>query len=141
MVARAWPCGAALLVALATLVIAASPAHAETGRLHIILAKTGLVGGAGSLFFRGRRIDVAALGTARANLSGTASHLRSAGNIVGSYHATSAEPAVVGGGRVAHLQNANGVVLELKAARHDPELPLDVDGMVVTSRGWRHQPW
>jgi hypothetical protein len=88
MVARAWPCGAAALVALATLVIAASPAHAETGRLHIILAKTGSVGGAGSLFFRGRRyrlgiggIDVAALGTARANLSGTASHLRSAGTL------------------------------------------------------------
>ncbi len=48
------------------------------------------------------------------NLVGRATNLRTAADIAGSYSVASAGLAVAGGAKVATLQNANGVVLQLQ---------------------------
>src|ERR687898_2904784 len=115
------------LVALATVVSAsAGPAWAATGTVHVEIAKAGFIvgvgGGSGTLVFKGRRYPLsvgglsvgATIGASRASLVGRALNLRQASDIAGTYSAVGGGVAVAGGASGIRMQNARGVVLELR---------------------------
>jgi len=144
-ISRAIKCCAAALVAATMVFAAASPSKAETGTVRMTVTKAGFIvgagGGNGVLRFRGHSyplsiggVSVGMIGIASADLVGRAYHLRSAGDIVGTYTAVSAGIAVAGGGKVARLQNSNGVVLELQGRQIGAELSLSLSGMTVSMR-------
>ena len=66
------------------------------------------------------------------DLVGTAENLRTAADIVGTYSQGSAALAIVGGGRVAELQNQNGVVLKVSGPEIGLEASLSISGMTVS---------
>jgi hypothetical protein len=135
--------GAAILGAAVILASAALPSYAETGTVRVRIAKAGFIvgvgGGSGILDFKGRnyrlRIDGISAGTigiAPADLVGTASNLRIASDIAGTYSAVSAGVAVAAGGKTARLQNQKGVVLELHGTQVGFELSLNLSGVTVS---------
>ena len=133
----------AIIAAVTMLFAATMPSRAASGtvRLHIVKAGfiIGVGGGSGTLFFQGRRyhlsvggIGVGSLGVAAVDLVGTASHLRTATDIVGSYGAAGAGATFVGGGQVATLQNGNGVVLQLQGVQVGFQVSIGLGGMTIT---------
>src|SRR5215467_15184836 len=118
-------CCAAIMVAAIMLIGTLSQSHAENGTVRFRIVKAGFIvgvgGGSGTLNFRGRNyrlgiggINVGTIGASAVELVGTAHNLRTAAEIVGTYTQGSAALAIVGGGRVATLQNANGVVIKVR---------------------------
>jgi len=114
-----------------------------TGTVHIKIAKAGFIvgvgGGNGTLTYHGKtyRLSVggASLGTigvAAVNLVGTAHHLHRAADISGVYNAISASVAVIGGGKVATLQNEKGVVLQLHGVQVGLEASISLSGLSLT---------
>jgi hypothetical protein len=63
---------------------------------------------------------------------GTASNLRTAADIAGTYSAASAGIAVAGGGKVVTLQNSNGVVLHLRGRQVGFEASLSLSGLTIS---------
>lgn len=136
---------AAALVAAMMVFAAASPSQAETGSVRISVTKAGFIvgvgGGSGTLHFKGHNyplsiggIGIGTIGAASADLVGRAYHLRRPTDIAGTYTAVSASAAVAGGGKVARLQNSNGVILELSGRQVGVELSLSLSGMTVSMR-------
>jgi len=134
--------GMVVVAAALMLVGASSQSQAATGRVHAKLFKAGFIvgagGGTGTLTFKGRSyplrfggIGVGTLGVAGVELVGRASNLRSAADIAGSYTAVGAGFALVGGAKVARLQNASGVVLELRGVQIGLDLSLNLSGMTI----------
>jgi len=134
----------AMVAIAASMVIAAlSPSYAETGSVRFRIVKAGFIvgigGGSGTLNFRGRNyrlsiggINVGTIGASAVDLVGTASNLRTAGDIVGTYTQGSAALAVVGGGRVATLRNANGVIIRVRGPAIGLEASLSLSGMTIS---------
>jgi hypothetical protein len=60
--------------------------------------------------------------------------LKSPADIAGAYTAAGAGFAFVGGAKVARLQNANGVVLELQGVQVGFEVSLNLSGMTIRLR-------
>lgn len=127
------------------LAIAAIPqrAQAETGAVRLRITKVGFIvgvgGGSGVLHFRGRNyrlslggVSAGTIGVAGADLVGTASNLRTAADIAGVYSAVSGSISVAGGGKVATLRNANGVVLHLRGRQVGFEASLALSGLTVS---------
>ena len=82
-------------------------------------SSSGIGGGSGILNFRGKTyrlrvsgVSAGTIGASGMDLVGTASNLRTAADIAGTYSAASAGLAVAGGAKAVTLQNANGVVLD-----------------------------
>ena len=114
-----------------------TPAPLVVGN-HIIV---GVGGGSGTLNFKGKRyglsisgVSAGTIGVASMNLVGTATNLRTAADIAGSYSVASAGLAVAGGGKVATLQNSNGVVLQLQGRQVGFEASLAVSGLTIALR-------
>ena len=140
---------ASALVA-AAVVFAATPASAQraattTGAVRLNIVKAGFIvgmgGGSGTLTFRGRTypisvggIGIGSLGIASVRLAGTASNLRTASDIAGSYSAGGAGAAFVGGAQVATLQNERGVVLRLRGPQVGFQVSLGLAGMTLSMR-------
>ena len=133
----------AIVVALIMLTGTLSLAHAATGtvRFHIVKAGfiVGIGGGSGTLNFRGRNyrlgiggINVGTIGASAVDLVGTATNLRTAADIVGTYTQGSAGLAIVGGGRVATLRNANGVVIRVRGPAIGLEASLSLSGLTIS---------
>jgi len=134
----------AMVAIAASMVIAAlSPSYAETGSVRFRIVKAGFIvgigGGSGALNFRGRNyrlgiggVNLGTIGASAVDLVGTASNLRTAGDIVGTYTQGSAALAVVGGGRVATLQNANGVIIRVRGPAVGLEASLSLSGMTIS---------
>ena len=129
-------------VAVALAVLGTSVADAATGRVRFNITKAGFIvgvgGGSGTLQFRGRtyrlRVDgitAGTIGVARAELVGNAYNLRRPQDISGAYSVGSAGISVIGGGKVARLQNEKGVVLELQGRQAGFEASLDIGGVNV----------
>jgi hypothetical protein len=134
---------AAVMVAALTLGTVTSPSYADTGTVRIRITKAGFIfgvgGGSGTLHFKGHtyrlRIDGISAGTigfASADLTGTATNLRTAADIAGSYSVVSAGFAVAGGGKSARLQNAKGVVLDVHGTQVGFELSLSLSGATIS---------
>ena len=129
-------------VAAAVLLAGLTQSHAQTGTVHLRIIKAGFIvgagGGSGSLSFNGHHyrlsvggVSVGTIGIATARLAGTAYNLRSPADIAGIYQSAGAGIAVVGGPKVARLQNANGVVLELHGVQLGLEANLSLGGMTI----------
>ncbi len=140
---RALKFGAALIVATIMLIGVPSRSNAETGSVRLKITKVGFIvgvgGGSGTLTLHGRHyrlsiagISAGTIGVAGAELVGTASHLRTAADIAGTYSAVSGSIAVAGGAKVATLQNANGVILHLHGKQVGFEASLSLSGMTIS---------
>lgn len=135
-----------LLLAAAFMMSFPTVADAQsTGSVRVRVQNVGLIigvgGGTGTLRFKGRtyplRVDglgVGTIGVSAADLVGTASNLRNARDIEGTYTAAGAGLAVAGGARVITLQNSKGVVLNLRGAQAGFSASLGIGGVTVTMR-------
>ena len=135
----------AAIVAAAVVFAGTSSSQAETGTVRFQVAKAGFIvgvgGGSGVLHFKGKTyrlhvdgISAGTIGIARADLVGTASNLQTAADIVGTYTAASASVAVSGGGKAAQLQNAKGVLLELRGQQVGFEASFNLGGVTISMR-------
>jgi len=140
---RATKLCAALMVAAIFLTAATSRSYAETGSVRLRITKVGFIvgvgGGSGTLNFRGRTyrlsiggVSAGTIGAAGADLIGTASNLRTAADIAGTYTAVSGGIAVGGGAKGATLRNANGVVLQLQGRQVGFEASLSLSGLTIS---------
>ena len=134
---------ATIIVAAIMLTGAPSQSYAENGSVRLKITKVGFIvgvgGGSGTLTFKGKNyrlsiggVSAGTIGVAGADLVGTASNLRTAADIVGSYSAVSAGIAVAGGGKVVTLQNSNGVVLQLQGRQVGFEASLSLSGLTIS---------
>ena len=134
---------AAIVVAVIMLTGALSLSYAETGSVRFNIVKAGFIvgfgGGSGTLNFQGRNyqlsiggLNVGTIGASAVDLAGTAHNLRTAADIVGTYTQGSAALAIVGGGRVATLQNANGVVIKVRGPAVGLEASLSLSGITIS---------
>src|SRR5689334_11951001 len=106
--------------------VVVAPSWAATGLVSVEIAKAGFIvgigGGRGTLTFKGRTYPFkvgglsfgATIGASKANLVGHAYNLHRPSDIAGTYSAVAAGAAVAGGASTIRLQNARGVVLELR---------------------------
>ncbi len=122
-------------------------ACADEGRIHLTFFKAEYGNGSGYLFFRGQKFGLSVTGTkirrvwiTAIDLIGTASNLRSAADIIGTYTAADAEAAIVRYGKPARLDNAKGVVLEIRAVNLNRWFSLNLSGMTMKSAGWQPSP-
>jgi hypothetical protein len=136
------------LVALAATFapVAAAPSWAATGSVYLDVFKAGFVvgvgGGSGTLVFNGRRYPLtvgglsfgAQIGASKASLVGRAYNLRRPADIVGTYTAVGAGAVMGGGASGIRLQNARGVVLELRGRNVGLELNANVSGVEIGMR-------
>ena len=136
---------AVAVAAVAVLAGASTGSQAQSGRVRLHIVKAGFIvgigGGSGILTYHGRTyrlsvggIGVGSLGVAAVDLVGTASNLRSPGDIAGTYGAAGAGAAFVGGAQVATLQNEKGVVLHLHGVQAGFQVSLGLGGMTIALR-------
>ena len=134
---------AAILGAAVILTGAPSQSNADTGSVRLKVTKVGFIvgvgGGSGTLTFKGRQyrlslsgVSAGTIGVAGADLVGTATNLRVAQDIAGTYSAASAGLAVAGGAKVVTLQNAKGVVLQLQGRQVGFEASLSLSGLTIS---------
>ena len=137
-------CAAALgLIGAASLPTAS---QAETGSIRAVFTRGGFIigvgGGNGVLTFRGHRYPFtvsgmsfgATIGASTTEVVGVARHLRSPGDLAGTYSAIGAGIAIAGGAGGVVLQNARGVVLELHGVRVGLEVSAAIGGVTITMR-------
>jgi hypothetical protein len=131
-------------VVLAVLVIAASsPVHADEGRIHITFFKAGYGSGSGYLFFQGRKYGLSISGTkirriwiTTIDLIGTMSNLQKVADVIGTYTAADDQAATIRHAKVARLQNAKGVIVELRAVNLNRLFSLNLSEMTIKNLGW-----
>jgi hypothetical protein len=134
---------AAVVAVTGFLTVIPTQSFAATGSVRIRVTNVGFIvgvgGGSGSLTFHGRHyrfnisgVSAGTIGIAGADLVGTATHLRTAADIAGTYSALSAGIAVAGGARAVTLQNANGVVLTLRGRQVGFQASLSLSGLTIS---------
>ena len=134
---------AAVFVAVAMLIVATLPSQADTGTVRFRVGSAGFIvgvgGGSGTLTFRGKTyplriggVSLGMIGVSSADLVGRARNLRRASDIAGSYTAVGAGLAVAGGASTARMQNANGVILEVKGTKVGFSASLDLSGLTIS---------
>jgi hypothetical protein len=139
---RALKFSAVVISAAKILIGVSTQSHAQTGTVHIKIIKVGFIvgvgGGHGTLTYQGRSyrlsvggVSVGTIGIAGATLAGTAYNLHSPADIAGTYAAASGSIAIVGGPKVATLQNEKGVILKLHGVQLGLEASLSLGGMTV----------
>jgi hypothetical protein len=135
----------AALGALITLLMSASThlLAQDEGRIQITFSKPD-GSGSGYLFYQGQKYSLgvsgAKIGRMRAtsiDLVGTASNLRSAADILGTYNGSNPGAALVRPAATARLQNAKGVVLEIRAVNLNRSSTLDLSAMMLKNVGWQ----
>ena len=135
--------GAIVLTAAFLLSSLATRSEAASGTVRAKIVKAGFIvgvgGGDGTLTFGGKTyrlsiggVSVGTIGVAAVNIVGTARNLRRASDIAGAYSAVGAGVAFIGGGKVAHLQNANGVILDVRGVQVGLDLSLNLSGMTIS---------
>jgi hypothetical protein len=128
---------ATMLLALPTVADAQS-----TGTVRINVSSAGFIiggaGGTGTLNFKRRTyplsvggLSAGTIGVASAQFVGTASNLRNARDIVGTYSVAGAGLTVVGGVSAVTLQNSNGVVLQLRGRQAGLKATLGFGGVEI----------
>jgi hypothetical protein len=135
---------ATLAVLMAVPIFASDQVHADEGRVHITFFKGANGSGSGYLFFQGQKyglgVSSAKIGRVWAttiDLIGTASNLRSAADIIGTYTAVDAHSAIMSRSKIARLENAKGTVVELRAVNLNPLFSLNLSGMTIKNLGWQ----
>ena len=135
----------AAAVAMAVAVQAA-PSRAETGTIHVEVAKAGFIvgvgGGSGTLVLEGRRYPFslsglsvgATIGASKTELVGRAYNLRQPSDLAGTYTALGGGAAVAGGRGSVRLKNAKGVILDLRGRKVGFEFAANVGGVEISMR-------
>ena len=134
---------AAFMVVATMVAGTATQSYADTGSVRLRITKVGFIvgigGGSGVLHFKGHSyrlsisgVSAGTIGISGMDLVGTASNLRTAADIAGTYSALSAGIAVVGGVRAATLQNANGVILQVQGGQVGLSASLSVSGLTIS---------
>ena len=120
-----------------------TPAEASTGQVQIHIFSAGFIigvsGGNGTLTFRGQTFPLriggisagATIGASGTDLVGTAYHLHSPGDIVGTYSAVGAGLSIAGGRSAAQLTNGRGVILNLRGRQIGFMFSVDLSGMNI----------
>jgi hypothetical protein len=138
--------GSLVALAMAIMSVSAGPGWAATGTVHVEIAKAGFIvgvgGGRGTLVFQGRHYPLrvgglsfgATIGASKAELVGRAYNLRRPSDITGTYTAVGGGVAVGGGASAIRLQNAKGVVLDLRGRTIGLELNANVSGVEIGLR-------
>jgi hypothetical protein len=140
---RTIKCAAAAFVAAAMLMVATLPSQADTGAVRFRVGSAGFIvgvgGGSGTLTFHGKTyplriggVSVGMIGVSSTDLVGRARNLRRASDIAGTYTAVGAGLAIAGGASTARLQNANGVVLEVRGTKVGFSASLDLSGLQIS---------
>ena len=136
----------AVLVALMVLPISTSiqVLAEEEGRVHITFSKAGHGSGSAYLFYQGQKYGLGVSGTkigkiwaSTIDLIGTASNLGSVADILGTYNAANPKAALVRRATTARLENAKGVVIEIRAVNLGRWSTLDLSGMTLKNVGWQ----
>ena len=134
---------AVVFAAAAMLIVATLPSQADTGAVRFRVGSAGFIigvgGGSGTLTFHGKTyplrvsgVSLGMIGVSSADLVGRARNLRRASDIAGSYTAVGAGLAVAGGASTARMQNANGVVLEVRGTKVGFSASLDLSGLTIS---------
>jgi hypothetical protein len=136
----------AAVLGLVAMASATTASQAETGSVRAVFTSGGFIigvgGGNGVLTFRGHHYPFrvsgmsfgATIGASTTEMVGRALHLRSPGDIAGTYSAIGAGGALAAGAAGVVLQNARGVVLELRGVRVGVQLSAAVGGVTITMR-------
>ena len=140
---------AVLALPAAFLLVVAAPGLANaqtTGTVRFTVTKYGFLvgtsGGQGVLVFKGKEyplqldgISAGMIGVSRTDLAGTASHLRTAADIAGSYTAVGAGAAWRGvAGRTVRLRSDKGVILNLRGTGFGYAASADVSRVTISLR-------
>jgi hypothetical protein len=135
---------AILAVLMVVPIFASGQVHADEGRAHITFLKGAYGSGSGYLFFQGQKyglgVSSAKIGRVWAttiDLIGTASNLRNAADIIGTYTAVDTQSATISRSKIARLENAKGTVLELRAVNLNRLFSLNLSGMTIKNLGWQ----
>ncbi|HZP71070.1 MAG TPA: hypothetical protein VFB29_14100 [Pseudolabrys sp.] len=144
VVSRVMKSAASVFAAAVMLIVAtAVPSQADTGAVRFRVGSAGFIigvgGGSGTLTFHGKSyplriggVSVGMIGVSSTDLVGRARNLRRASDIAGTYTAVGAGLAVAGGASTARLQNANGVVLEVKGTKVGFSASIDLSGLQIS---------
>jgi len=114
-----------------------------TGTISIKIVKAGVIvgvgSGSGTLTYAGKTyqltvggISLGSVGVASVEMAGTATNLRAATDIAGTYNAAGPEATLVAGQQAATLQNEKGVVLKLSGVQAGFQISLGLAGMTLT---------
>ena len=136
------------LVVIAVLTVlaitASSQVRADEGRIHITFFKGASGSGSGYLFFQGQKYGLGISSTkirrvwgTAIDLIGTASNLRNAADIIGTYTAVDAQSATISRSKMARLENAKGIVVEIRAVNLNRLFSLNLSGMTIKNIGWQ----
>ena len=132
----------AVLTVLA--ITASSQVRADEGRIHITFFKAAYGSGSGYLFFQGQKYGLGVSSTkirrvwgTAIDLIGTASNLRNAADIIGTYTAVDAQSATISRSKMARLENAKGIVVEIRAVNLNRLFSLNLSGMTIKNIGWQ----
>ena len=140
---RTIKCAAMAFAAAAMLIVATLPSQADTGAVRFRVGSAGFIigvgGGSGTLTFHGKSyplrvsgVSLGMIGVSSADLVGRARNLRRASDIAGSYTAVGAGLAIAGGAATARMQNANGVILEVRGTKVGFSASLDLSGLTIS---------
>ena len=132
----------AVLTVLA--ITASSQVRADEGRIQITFFKAAHGSGSGYLFFQGQKYGLGVSSTkirrvwvTAIDLIGTASNLRNAADIIGTYTAVDAQSATISRSKMARLENAKGIVVEIRAVNLNRLFSLNLSGMTIKNLGWQ----
>jgi len=134
-----------IFLALGVLMLANLPTQvlAQNARIEFSVFKIGLIvgvgGGDGVLIYKGKRYPIsiggvslgASIGISSADMVGEVSNLKNVRDIVGTYSAASSGIAVAGGGAVATLQNAKGVVIKAQGKQIGLSIGVNLNGLSI----------
>jgi hypothetical protein len=133
-------------LALAAWTATVNPSQADTGTVHVLFSTAGVVAGVGdgrgTLTFQGMTYQFVVSGVSIgatvamtvAELEGRALNLRAPGDLAGNYIGGGASVAIVGGGGVARLRNAKGVILVVRGSKLGAGLSINVARVTITMR-------
>ena len=135
----------ATFAALTVLAIVVSgQVYADDSRIHITFLKGAYGSGSGYLFFQGQKYGlgisspkIGRVWVTAIDLIGTASNLRNAADIIGTYTAVDAQAATISRSKVARLENSKGIVVEIRAVNLNRLFSLNLSGMTIKNLGWQ----
>jgi hypothetical protein len=136
------------LVALVALMLTiCAPGAQEEGRIHITFSKPGYGSGSAYLFYQGQKYGLSVSNTktgriwvSTIDLIGTASNFRSVSDILGTYNGADPAAGLVKRAKTVRIENAKGVVLEIRAVNLGRWSTLDLSGMTLKNSGWQPSP-
>jgi hypothetical protein len=138
------------VVAISALTTMSTLASAQTdteSRVQITFQKAGRSGGSGYLFYQNQKYgltivapEIKRIWATSIDLIGSASNLRSASDIIGTYTAGDAGAATVRRAKTVRLENKKGAVLEVRAVNLNRWTTLNLSGMTIKNAGWQPSP-